>query len=260
MINTRFSEIEVLKENGEYSKAISLLENLRQEASTPIDIAHIEYSLAKCYENMRDIKKAMDHYEKAAIIWKEEGDIDMLGKTQLEISLLYYKQKEYSNALIWVSKSEGTLKQSQNQILHGFALIKLGATLLHYDRVQHGRMYITKGLMLIRKQEGGWYEEMIGTLHMAEHRFEKELYVEMNYYVWASLGLLYESQELEKHKDILSYLYGLIAWGYLMSENKKDALHFWSKYKIARKSLRNDIQNELQEKLKEVAFEKKFNQ
>jgi hypothetical protein len=218
------------RNNGEGLKAVEYYQRaiqLYQEAGNRRAAAECQHMIGVSHKVEDDIDAAIDNLKKAATLHREAGNEAGVGRVYRDIGIAYAYRQQHDEAITWLKKSVEALKGTDEYAELGISESKVGLHYLQVGDYQQAEQWIVQGLASIRRTSN-WFYEMTTLLHAAALKLVTHRYSDAITDLWASLGLIYESDSREAQKRRLAQIYGLLAQAYLGLDSPAVAASFFT--------------------------------
>ncbi len=140
--------------SGDHPEAMKCLlksVSLAQEAKDEIQEGRSLIWLADIYAGIDDTQKALELFEKAILILKNNEDQTTLSYAYNNLALTYNRIGDYDNALHSCNESAKICEKYGLQVIHGFLMDTIGSTLIGKENFEQAKIYLNRAIDFARK-------------------------------------------------------------------------------------------------------------
>jgi tetratricopeptide (TPR) repeat protein len=250
-----------LRNHGKGYEAVGIYEQAKDaylQEDDPLHAAGCQHMIGVSYKIENDLEQALPAYNQAIDEYNGAGDVLGEGRVERDIGVMYEYHDHLEEAMEHLEKSKTSLQTAPETATTkngekrdaelGITLAKLGLVALRMSRFDQAESSMMDGLSLIRKAGHPFYE-MTALYHLSSLYFATQHYGRMLANLEAALGLIYEYNMQDEQQRRLAQIWGMMAHGYLHSDNPDTARHFAKKSfaiintlsESAQKPLKKDI-------------------
>jgi two-component system sensor histidine kinase DegS len=143
-----FSKVDSLYEAANYKSIISL-DTLNINSKNNLELARINFIIAKSYENLNQEDRALAYYKSALQLYKKENEPEAIAKTNLEIYLLLDSQNNLeTNKEIYLQQIQDYAKRSNSKKWMAAYFVNYGVEKLKKNKKDSAKYYFLEALKL----------------------------------------------------------------------------------------------------------------
>jgi tetratricopeptide (TPR) repeat protein len=249
----------ILRNHGKGYEAVDTYQQAKEaylQEDDPLHAAGCQHMIGVAYKIENDLEQALPAYDQAIEEYNDAGDVLGEGRVERDIGVMYEYHDRLEEALDHLEKSKASLQAAPETAMTvngekrdaelGITLAKLGLVALRLLRLDQAETSMMDGLVLIRKAGHPFYE-MTTLYHLSSLYFATQHYGRMLANLEAALGLIYEYSMQDEQQRRLAQIWGMMAHGYLHSDNLDTARHFAKKSFAVIDSLSESAQQPLRE-------------